>query len=69
MAHPTDRLGGLVQPSFLSGRLAPTYPIEITRVVSPTYDKWDEPPSKDHEFSMYPLVNCYSLRTGQSPYF
>ena len=27
--------------------MAPKYPIEITRVGSPTYDPWDEPPSND----------------------
>ena len=40
VVHPTDRLGGLVHPSYFCGRLAPTYPIEITRVAQPTYDPW-----------------------------
>ena len=31
---PTDRVGGLVHPSYVCGRLAPTYPIEIARVVT-----------------------------------
>ena len=34
VVHPTNRLGGLVHPSYFCGRLAPTYPIEITRVVA-----------------------------------
>ena len=34
------RVGGLVHPSYVCGRLAPTYPIEITRVVSHKNDSW-----------------------------
>ena len=40
---PTNRLGGLVHPSFLSGRLAPIYPIYNQDCHPLT--KWDEPPS------------------------
>ena len=33
-------VSGLVHPSKKSGLIAPTYLIEITRVVGPTYDSW-----------------------------
>ena len=39
------RFCGLVHPSFLSGHCPHLNPIEITRVGSPTYDLWNEPPS------------------------
>ena len=45
VVHPTNRKWVITHPSYFCRRLAPTYPIEITRVGSPTYDSWDEPPS------------------------
>ena len=48
-------VSGLVHPSFLSGRLAPTKIPFITRVVSPTYDQWDEPPSSISVLSLNPV--------------
>ena len=43
---PTNRLGGgQFTPDIFVDDFAPTDPMKITRVGSPTYDSWDEPPS------------------------
>ena len=36
-------VSGLVHPIVISGRLAPTYPIQKTRVITHKNDSWDEP--------------------------
>ena len=53
VVHPTNRVGGLVHPSYVCGRLAPhKNPIEITRVVTHPPERFvgSSPPSG------YPLV-------------
>ena len=50
VVHPTNRKWVITcynphNPSFLSRHCPHKNPIEITRVGSPTYDSWDEPPS------------------------
>ena len=53
----------------ISGRLAPTYPINKTRVSSPTYDSWDEPPSTgmpNHQLVVF-FVPLFSNAAGSPP--
>ena len=58
-----------VSSPVISGRLAPhKNPIEITSVVGPTYDSWDEPPSTLTRYYFFrpPLAHRWRLTAANS---
>ena len=54
-------VSGLVHPSFLSGQLAPTYPIEITRVGNPRFVGWTT------KYHVHEIPIFYPHSTGGIP--